>query len=285
MLKVQFDNTAPHTWAALQKRLKILDQSLVSPHKYVCQEIVQEGRELKSQAEALLQCHRTGYERAQAASDDGSSSNSDSDSDGNQNVAWKCRPLNSSAMLATPDESQSPKRQQLPLTDSASEADYNSCYASYTSPTSTSTTFSTSIATQTEIEAFLSSLSDTIHASTLQNLCPDNMRGTFCHSPSTCSLQGRFFACPEYAILKKCPHESSNCFTHFGHKHTVNGCTAHHKTECQRTHEDGRPCRIQVVYFHVRASCITLRGGKNCQMKPCQWGHDFEAIRRAVMNS
>ncbi|KAK5940506.1 hypothetical protein PMZ80_006922 [Knufia obscura] len=277
---------APQTWAALQKRIKKLGEGLMHPHKDVGRQSLEEARGLKSQAEAYVHHNRVHFERLPGSLEQDESS--DEDSDGVTPLAWKSRPLKSGAILATPDDDQPFKRRKLSSTESHSEYDgfrqisYGSTTSSAAS-TFTSFASSGSIATETEIEDFLSDLSDDIQASTLKNLCPDNMRGTFCHKPDECHTQGRFFACPEYAVLKKCPHEKENSLTHIGYKHTINGCTAHHKADCKRTHKDGRPCRVKVVYFHVRASCMTLRGGKKCQMTPCQWGHDFESIRRAVM--
>ena len=39
------------------------------------------------------------------------------------------------------------------------------------------------------------------------------------------------------------------------------------------------------VYFHIRASCITLKGGRRlrCPSKPCSWGHDYIMERQHVM--
>lgn len=275
---------APQTGSALQKRLKKLGEGLMNPHKDINQRALDEARGLKSQAEAYIQHNRAYFDRASTISDENNST--DGDSDGGAPLGWKSCPLNNSAILATPDDDQLHKRRKLSSTSSCSETEvaFRQVSSASTSSTSTSTTTSlASIASETEIEDFLSDLSDSIQASTLRNLCPDNMRGTFCHTPDACHLQSRFFACPEYAILKGCPQGRADTFTHFGYKHTINGCAAHHRTDCKRAHRDGRPCRVEVVYFHVRASCITLRGGKNCQMKPCQWGHDFEEIRRVAM--
>lgn len=253
----------------------------MNPHEDINQCFLEEAHELESQAETFIEHNEASFGTSESAPNDVGSS--DTNTDGGDSMTWKSRPLISSA---TSDDDQLFKRRNLFSVGSCS-ADQGSRHVSYasTGPTSifTCRTASALIAPESEIEDFLSDLSDSIQASTLQNLCPDNMRGTFCHEPNECHSQGRFFACPEYAILKKCPHEKSDSLTHFGYKHTINGCTAHHKTDCKRKHHEGRSCRIEVVYFHVRASCITLRGGKKCQMKPCRWGHDFDAIRRTVM--
>lgn len=275
---------APQTWSALQKRVKKLEGGLMNPHRDVSHRVLQEARGLKAQAEAYIQHNRAYFDRMSVVLNENESS--DEDLDGGTLLNWKSRPLNNSAVLATPDDDQPHKRWKISSASSCSEKEAAFGQVGYasTASKSTSTTASfTSIASETEIEDFLADLSDSIEASTLRNLCPDNMRGTFCHTPDVCYSSGRFFACPEYAILKGCSQGRADTFTHFGYKHTVTGCSAHHRADCKRAHGDGRPCRVEVVYFHVRASCITLRGGKNCQMRPCQWGHDFEEIRRVVM--
>jgi len=275
---------APQTWSALQKGLDKLGEGLMNPHRDVGQRLLQEARGLKSQAEAYIQHNRAYFDRTPAVSNENESSGEDID--GGTFLTWKSRALDSSAILAMPDDDQPPKRREFSSASSCTESEAAFGQVSFASTASTSTstiTSFTSIASETEIEDFLAELSDSIEASTLRNLCPDNMRGTFCHTPDACYSQSRFFACPEYAILKGCSQGRADTFTHLGYKHTVTGCSAHHRTECKRAHGDGRPCRVEVVYFHVRASCITLRGGKNCQMRPCQWGHDFEEIRRVVM--
>jgi len=277
---------APQTWSALQKCVKQLGESLMNPHKDINRCALEEARGLKSGAEAYIQHNSAYFDRIPTVSDD--KDDSDGDSDGGAPLGWKSRQLNSSAILATPDDDQPHKRRKLSSASPRSESGATLRQLSHASTASSSTSTTTSlvsIASETEIEDFLSNLSDSIQASTLRNLCPDNMRGTFCHTPEVCHLHGRFFACPEYAILKGCPQGRADTLTHFGYKHTVTGCAAHHKTDCKRAHRDGRPCRVEVVYFHVRASCITLRGGKKCQMRPCQWGHDFEETRKVVMKN
>ena len=282
------------TWAAfssLRLPWQKLGDRLMYPDKDVKWSLLRVAHGLKSRVEAYIQHNikrfgESSYDHNEPASGD------ERGRDSHASTSWESRLLSSSAVLATPLDEQPQKRRKLFSADSRSEYDLGFRQVSNTSATSNVTsasvstsTFSssTSIASNTEIEDFLSDLSASIQASTLQNLCPDNMRGTFCHTPDTCHDHGYFFACPEYAILKECSHDKSGSYTHFGHKHTVPGCAAHHKTDCRIYHRDGRPCRVEVVYFHVRASCMTLRGGKSCQMRPCQWGHDFEDIRRAVM--
>lgn len=135
-----------------------------------------------------------------------------------------------------------------------------------------------------EVTSFLYRLEEEIYKSILTSLCPDNMRGSFCKTPLACS-QNCFFACPEYAIHQKCTYEKDQVFSHAGYKHTVQGCTVHHRNECKARHPNGDKCRTKVIFFHVRASCMSLRGdGYICRTVPCLFGHDNPAIRRAVMN-
>lgn len=137
---------------------------------------------------------------------------------------------------------------------------------------------------QKEVDDFLDDLGKEFYINILQKLCPDNMRGTYCRTPEECISNDLFFACPEYAIRKHCKHTSTGRFSHFGFKHTLNGCMVKDNLECLRYDRQLGPCRVEVVYFHVRASCITLRGGKRCQAYPCHFGHDYPEIRRAVMS-
>lgn len=144
---------------------------------------------------------------------------------------------------------------------------------------------SVSIVSDGYVEDFLDNLSSQIHKSVLENLCPDNMRGSFCRTPDVCFSQGCFFACPNYATLKHCKHEEHSTFAHPGYKHTFKGCQVNEKVKCKKIHTDGNPCRVKVIHFHVRAACITLRGGTYCQKEPCEWGHDHMDIRKRVMSS
>lgn len=136
---------------------------------------------------------------------------------------------------------------------------------------------------QKEVDDFLGSLGIELYKHILQNLCPDNMRGSYCRTPEDCITRDRFFACPDYAVRKRCKHDSVDRFSHFGHKHTLNGCMAKDSQECRKWSRQLGPCRAEVVYFHIRASCVTLRGGSHCQANPCQFGHDYPEIRKAVM--
>ena len=69
-----------------------------------------------------------------------------------------------------------------------------------------------------DADAFLDSLSEEIYTSTLAQLCPDNMRGSYCRQPLTCLGMGRFFACPHYAVTKKCKQDG---FAHEGYLHAT----------------------------------------------------------------
>lgn len=135
------------------------------------------------------------------------------------------------------------------------------------------------------VEEFLDSVSNHVYKTVLENLCPDNMRGSFCRCPDICIGRGRFFACPNYATLRPCRHGKSATFAHFGYKHTLKGCQVNDKIDCWKRHLDGRSCRVKVLHFHVRAACITLRGGVYCQKELCEWGHDYKEIRRKVMSN
>lgn len=156
---------------------------------------------------------------------------------------------------------------------------------SHTPASSDICSFPSFLNSEEDIEYFLNDLSEQIYRGVLENLCPDNMRGSFCRTPDTCLSEGFFFACPSFATLRRCKTGSPGALTHSGYKHTVRGCQVNDKVECGKTHPDGRLCRVRVVYFHVRAACITLRGGNYCQQQPCGWGHDYKDIRRQVMSA
>lgn len=144
---------------------------------------------------------------------------------------------------------------------------------------------SASIVSDEYVEDFLTNLSDQIYKSVLENLCPDNMRGSFCRTPDLCFNQDRFFACPNFATLRYCKYDEAPSFAHPGYKHTLKGCQVNDRIDCRKKHPDGQPCRVEVLHFHVRAACVTLRGGTYCQKEPCEWGHDYRDIRRRVMST
>lgn len=153
------------------------------------------------------------------------------------------------------------------------------------SPTSPKATKLELIVSYQYVEEFLDNISNHIYKTVLENLCPDNMRGSFCRTPDKCIQRGYFFACPNYATLRHCKHGGSTTFAHLGHKHTLKGCQVNDKIDCQKRHLDGHLCKVEVLHFHVRAACITLRGGVYCQKEPCEWGHDYKEVRRKVMSN
>lgn len=118
----------------------------------------------------------------------------------------------------------------------------------------------------------------------LQNLCPDNMRGSICLTPDACSRMGFYFACPDYAFCRPCYHTVDHRLAHRGYRHTIIGCQVDNNVDCKKRHDDGRPCRVPTIYYHVRASCESLRTGKQCEAgKACRWGHDYVEVRKSVM--
>ena len=196
-------------------------------------------------------------------------------------VGWQARTLSNGAILSYPEDEQPAKKSRISSSASSSRQ-VSSTFSTSASSTNSSVT-SCSPVSKEYVDKFLDDCANDLYISVLQNLCPDNMRGSYCKDPQSCLSTNRHFACPDYAVLAKCRHDKPGRLTHSGTKHTVKGCTAKDKVDCKRNHPDGRPCRVEVVYFHIRASCITLRGGRYCQTTPCQWGHDEVEIRRAVM--
>lgn len=176
------------------------------------------------------------------------------------------------------------KRRRLSSTRSDSDGETDIDSSGSTRPSADSQSPASSCTLGEEIETFLEDLSEQIYINALSHMCPENLRGSFCRNPQACLENNRFFACPNYATLKVCQHGENGTFTHFGHKHTVPGCQASDQAECNKSHAEGQACRIKVVYYHIRASCVTLRGGTYCQKAPCLWGHDYQLIRKRVMS-
>lgn len=194
-------------------------------------------------------------------------------------TTWSSQHLPPGAIIHTVDE-QPRKKRRLSFSDSSTLSRSPPDVCAETA----SLACSISSAASEETENFLDQLDEEIYTSILGSLCPDNMRGSFCKAPMTCIDKGRFFACPEFAIHQKCPHEKDGVFSHSGFKHTVQGCTAHHRNDCKMKNPDGQTCRVKVIFFHVRASCMSVRGDRFvCRTMPCLFGHDNPDIRRVVM--
>ena len=105
----------------------------------------------------------------------------------------------------------------------------NSC-SSTISASTTSALGTSPTASSREALSFLDDLAEQVYKSILGNLCPDNMRGSYCRTPDLCISNHAFFACPEYAIGKKCKELKCEFFSHFGYKHTIKAVSYTHLT-------------------------------------------------------
>lgn len=197
----EYDEAEAQAWSSLQKRPRNMPDELQRSHKESPPRFLQETQSVKLGAEARIERHRTHFKSTSGTQLAGGG---DEDNDVSTLMSTSSRMLDSNAVPYEPWEDYPRKRCRLSSTDSRGDADQHTggqmSYVRTTSASTYASTRNTSARARSdaskEINDFLSDLSERIYESVITNLCPDNMRGSFCRNPDHCLSSKRFFACP-----------------------------------------------------------------------------------------